>query len=54
MRDIPASIQVIPEQTLEDRGTVGLLEAVQNFAGATLDGNYGNTGAGSLITRGGR
>ncbi len=52
LRDIPASIQVILEQVLEDRGTVGLREAVQNFAGATLDGNYGNTGAGSLIIRG--
>lgn len=52
LRDIPASIQVIPEQALLRSGTVELREALQNFAGATLDGNYGNTGAGSLILRG--
>jgi iron complex outermembrane receptor protein len=51
IRDIPASVQVIPQQVLEDQNVVEYRDALRN-AGVTTDGNYGGTGAGSVILRG--
>ncbi|MCU0526240.1 MAG: TonB-dependent siderophore receptor [Elainella sp. Prado103] len=50
--EIPASIQVIPQQVLDDQQIVDLRNALENVGGVTLDGDYGGTGAGSLILRG--
>jgi iron complex outermembrane receptor protein len=51
IRDIPASIQVIPQQVLEDQNIVEYRDALRN-SGVTVDGNYGGTGAGPVILRG--
>lgn len=52
LRDIPQSIQVVPEQVLEDQRVVRLQDALQNVSGITKAGNYGGTEAGSFILRG--
>ncbi|WP_138503584.1 TonB-dependent siderophore receptor [Nostoc sp. PA-18-2419] len=52
LRDIPASIQVIPRQVLQDQKAVRLQDAVQNVSGVTQGGNYGGLNAGSYIIRG--
>ncbi|MEH2070892.1 MAG: TonB-dependent siderophore receptor [Nostoc sp.] len=52
LRDIPASIQVIPRQVLQDQKAVRLQDAVQNVSGVTQSGNYGGTGAPGFIIRG--
>jgi iron complex outermembrane recepter protein len=43
LRDIPRSIQVIPQQVLEDRGISRITEAVRNVSGVTQDGGFGGT-----------
>lgn len=52
LRDVPASIQVVPQQVLEDQGIVEYRDALENVGGVTLDGQYGGTDAGSIILRG--
>ncbi len=43
LRDIPASVVVVPKQILEDKNTVTFDEAVKNVSGVTpvMGGNYG-------------
>ncbi|MEH2010280.1 TonB-dependent siderophore receptor [Nostoc sp.] len=52
LRDIPASIQVVPRQVLQDQKAVRLQDALQNVSGVTQAGNYGGTGAARYIIRG--
>ncbi|MBW4567471.1 MAG: TonB-dependent siderophore receptor [Tolypothrix carrinoi HA7290-LM1] len=52
LRDIPASIQIVPRQVLQDQKAVRLQDAVQNVSGVTQAGNYGGTGAARYIIRG--
>lgn len=52
IRDIPTSIQVIPQQVLEDQNVLRLQDALQNVSGVSKYGNYGGTGAGSYNIRG--
>jgi iron complex outermembrane recepter protein len=53
LRDIPASIQVIPQQVIEDQGVTGLQDAVRNNApGVTTSNSYAGTGQGEFIIRG--
>ncbi|MEH2286530.1 TonB-dependent receptor [Nostoc sp.] len=52
LRDIPASIQIVPRQVLQDQKAVRLQDAVQNVSGVTQGGNYGGLNAGSYIIRG--
>ncbi|WP_414530497.1 TonB-dependent siderophore receptor [Nodularia chucula] len=43
LRDIPASIQVVPRQVIEDRGITNVAEALQNVSGTNSEiygGNY--------------
>jgi iron complex outermembrane recepter protein len=47
LRDIPQSIQVIPQQVLKDQQVVRFEEALRNVAGATVGG--GNEGQGYFI-----
>lgn len=42
LRDIPQSIQVIPEQVLEDQQVIRLDEALNNVSGVTFGGTTGN------------
>ncbi len=39
LRDIPQSIQVIPQQVIEDQQAIGLEEVLENAAGVTFLGN---------------
>ncbi|MEH2298990.1 MAG: TonB-dependent siderophore receptor [Nostoc sp.] len=52
LRDIPASIQIVPRQVLQDQKAVRLQDALQNVSGVTQAGNYGGTGAARYIIRG--
>ncbi|MBW4553082.1 MAG: TonB-dependent siderophore receptor [Aphanocapsa sp. GSE-SYN-MK-11-07L] len=52
IRDIPASIQVIPRQVLEDQNVERLQDALQNVSGVTKRGNYGGGAAGGFVIRG--
>jgi iron complex outermembrane recepter protein len=50
LRDIPASITVIPQQVIEDRGVNSLSEALETASGVTSsDSIYGISGGGSII-----
>ncbi|MEH2182994.1 TonB-dependent siderophore receptor [Nostoc sp.] len=53
IRDIPASIQVIPRQVLEDQRVTRVREAVQNVSGVTPGGNGSQSTVGeTFIFRG--
>lgn len=49
LRDIPANIQVIPRQVLEDQGAVRLDEALRNVGGVTFSNSVGNRGQSFLV-----
>jgi iron complex outermembrane receptor protein len=42
LRDIPQSIQVVPEQVIEDQRAIRLNEALRNVSGVTLGNTRGN------------
>ncbi|WAL59540.1 TonB-dependent siderophore receptor [Thermocoleostomius sinensis] len=44
LRDIPASITVIPRQVIEDQGAVRLDEILRNASGVTFSSSFGNRG----------
>jgi len=52
LRDIPASIQVIPRQVLEDQQVTRLQDALQNVSGITRRGNFGGAESGAYTIRG--
>lgn len=53
LRDLPASVQVIPKDVIKDQGVTELRDAIQNNTPGVIFGdNYGGTGAGSLLIRG--
>jgi iron complex outermembrane receptor protein len=43
LRDIPRSIQVIPQQVLEDQAVVRVGDATRNVSGVVQDGGFGGT-----------
>ncbi|MBD2095656.1 TonB-dependent receptor [Trichocoleus sp. FACHB-591] len=43
LRDTPRSVQVVPEQVLEDQRAVRVGEALQNVAGVAQDDSFGGT-----------
>ena len=43
LRDTPRSIQVVPEQVLEDQRAIRLGDALRNVAGAAQDDSFGGT-----------
>jgi iron complex outermembrane receptor protein len=51
IRDIPASIQVIPKQVIEDQQIIRAEEALRNVSGVTFDNNGEGTGN-SISVRG--
>jgi iron complex outermembrane recepter protein len=44
LRDVPQSIQVIPQQVIEDQQATGLEEVLENAAGVTFLGDVANRG----------
>ena len=49
LRDIPQSIQVVPEQVIEDQQAIQLDEAVRNVSGVFQDNTFGGTAEGFVI-----
>ncbi|MBE9157004.1 TonB-dependent siderophore receptor [Nodosilinea sp. LEGE 06152] len=43
LRDTPRTIQIIPEQVLEDQGITRVTDAVRNVSGVVQDGGFGST-----------
>jgi iron complex outermembrane receptor protein len=43
LRDIPRTIQIIPEQVLEDQGITRVTDAVRNVSSVVQDGGFGST-----------
>ncbi|GAB4372110.1 MAG: TonB-dependent siderophore receptor [Elainellaceae cyanobacterium] len=43
LRDVPRTIQVIPEQVLEDQAITRVTDAVQNVSGVVQDGGFAGT-----------
>lgn len=52
LRDIPQSIQVVPQQVLEDRNVSTLTEAVETVSGVVDGGDYFGAPGGARIIRG--
>ncbi|WP_238393216.1 TonB-dependent siderophore receptor [Myxacorys almedinensis] len=52
LRDIPASIQVIPRRILEDQKTTRVQEALENVSGVRKRDNFGGSNAGGYNIRG--
>ncbi|UKO96849.1 TonB-dependent receptor plug domain-containing protein [Nostoc sp. UHCC 0870] len=52
LRDIPASIQVIPRRILEDQKTKRLQDALENVSGVRKRDNFGGSNAGGYNIRG--
>ncbi|NDJ18532.1 TonB-dependent siderophore receptor [Myxacorys almedinensis] len=52
IRDIPASIQVVPRQVLEDRNVTRLNEALETVSGVTGSFDRGDITAGARVIRG--
>lgn len=44
LRDIPQSIQIVPQQVIEDQAAIRLQEAVRNVSGVLPGNTFGNTG----------
>ncbi|WP_298906989.1 TonB-dependent siderophore receptor [uncultured Nostoc sp.] len=42
LRDIPQSIQVVPQQVIKDQGITRIVDAVRNVSGTQIGGGYGN------------
>jgi len=51
LRDIPRSIQVVPQQVIEDQNAIRLDEALRNVSGAARDSTFGGT-ADAFLLRG--
>ena len=49
LRDIPASIQVIPRQVIEDQRAIRLDEALRNVGSVTFSNSVGNRGQNFLV-----
>ena len=52
LRDIPQSIQVVPQQVLEDRRPRSITEAVETVSGVVDGGNHFGSPSGARIIRG--
>ncbi|MEH2466270.1 TonB-dependent siderophore receptor [Nostoc sp.] len=51
LRDIPQSIQVIPQTVIKDQGITRIVDAVRNVSGAVFQSGYGNV-TGDITLRG--
>jgi iron complex outermembrane recepter protein len=49
LRDIPASVQVIPRQVLQDQGAVNAREILRNVSGAAYSSSFGNRDEGFTL-----
>ena len=52
LRDIPQSIQVVPQQVIEDRNTETIIESTETVSGVVYNGGFADAPTGSVIIRG--
>jgi iron complex outermembrane receptor protein len=52
LQDIPQSIQVVPQQVIEDRNTETVIESTETVSGVVYDGGFADAPTGSVIIRG--
>jgi iron complex outermembrane receptor protein len=52
LRDTPQSIQVVPQQVIEDRNTETVIESTETVSGVVYDGGFADAPTGSVIIRG--
>ncbi|MEM7591894.1 MAG: TonB-dependent siderophore receptor [Cyanobacteria bacterium P01_A01_bin.83] len=52
LRDIPQSIQVVPQQVIEDRNIETIIEATETVSGVVYNGGFADVPTGSVIIRG--
>ncbi|MEO1350120.1 MAG: TonB-dependent siderophore receptor [Cyanobacteria bacterium J06635_15] len=50
--DIPQSIQIVPQQVIEDRSTDTVIESVETVSGVVYNGGFADAPTGSVIIRG--
>lgn len=49
LRDIPASIQVIPQEVIRDQGAISVRDVVRNVSGVTYGSSFGNRTEGFTV-----
>ena len=52
LRDIPQSIQVVPQQVIEDRNVESIIESTETVSGVVFSGGFADAPTGRLIIRG--
>ena len=52
LRDVPQSIQVVPQQVIKDRNTDTIIESTETVSGVVYDGGFADAPTGSVIIRG--
>jgi outer membrane receptor protein involved in Fe transport len=52
LRDLPFSVQVVPQQVIQDQKALNVYDAVRNISGFALSGQGGGRNEFSLLTRG--
>ena len=52
LRDIPQSIQVVPQQVIEDRNIETIIESAETVSGVVYNGGFAGAPTGSVIIRG--
>ncbi|PSB09502.1 TonB-dependent siderophore receptor [Pleurocapsa sp. CCALA 161] len=52
LRDIPQSIQVVPQQVIKDRNTETIIESTETVSGVVYNGGFADAPTGSVIIRG--
>lgn len=52
LKDLPASVQVVPKEILQDRGVTRVSQMVENVSGVRAESSYGGNGATFFNIRG--
>jgi iron complex outermembrane recepter protein len=52
LRDIPQSIQVVPQEVIRDRNTETVIESTETVSGVVYEGGFADAPTGSVIIRG--
>ncbi|MGL5835516.1 MAG: TonB-dependent siderophore receptor [Waterburya sp.] len=52
LRDIPQSIQVVPQEIIEDRNTETIIQSTETVSGVVYDGGFAGAPTGGVIIRG--
>jgi len=52
LKDLPASVQVVPKEVLQDRGVTSIEQVLENVSGVHAESSYGGNGATFFNVRG--